>query len=491
LPAATIWIDVEDLFQYALANRRPSGIQRLAFEILQALQTQHGHTGLVRFLRHDPARNSFRDVAWPAVAAAYDELSQSPPDPESLVPSGTLVNPPARQFARRILYRFPEATREAARDALTAQRRAVRAWAHLLRLLLKVSARRSPPNDRGDVRSEPDQRSAPFATHAAPGDVLLALGGFWWHPDYASLIRIHCQRYGLRFAVMVYDLVPLRHPEWCEHGLIRLFRAWFESSLPLADHVFAISRATAADAEAYAREHRLTLATPVLPIPIGTGFSVVPKATATARRQLPAPGTYALIVGTIEARKNHMLAFRVWQRLLQELPSEQVPALVFAGRIGWLVQDLMQQIANTGHLLGRLIVIQSPTDAELNTLYQGCLFTLCPSYFEGWGLPVTESLSYGKPCLIADRTSLPEAGGALARSFDPDDLDDAYRAIRTVVEDRADLARWQVQVQRDFHPVQWSASVEALLRGLAHPLAKPEDGAVPAESPALSGVGHP
>jgi hypothetical protein len=51
LPAATIWIDVEDLFQYALANRRPSGIQRLAFEIWHALQTQHGHTGLVRFLR--------------------------------------------------------------------------------------------------------------------------------------------------------------------------------------------------------------------------------------------------------------------------------------------------------------------------------------------------------------------------------------------------------------------------------------------------------
>jgi glycosyltransferase involved in cell wall biosynthesis len=491
LPAPTIWIDVEDLFQYALANRRPSGIQRLAFEIWQALQAQHGHTGLVRFLRHDPARNSFRDVAWAAVAAAYDELSKAPPDPESLAPSATLANPPARQFARRVLYRFPVATREAARDALTAQRSAMRAWGRLLRLLVKVSARRSHPIGRGNLRSEREhQPLAPFATHAAPGDVLLALGGFWWHPDYAALIRAHRQRYGLRFAVMVYDLVPLRHPEWCEHGLIRLFRAWFEGSLPLADHVFAISRATAADVEDYAREHRLTLATPVLPIPIGTGFSVVPKATATAHRQLPAPGTYALIVGTIEARKNHMLAFRVWQRLLKELPAERVPALVFAGRIGWLVQDLMQQIANTGHLQGRLVVIQSPTDAELDALYQGCLFTLCPSYFEGWGLPVTESLSYGKPCLIADRTSLPEAGGALARSFDPDDLDDAYRAIRTVVEDRADLARWQGQVQRDFHPVHWSASVEALLRGLAHPLASP-DGAVTAESPALSGVGQP
>jgi len=482
VPAPTLWIDVEDLFQYALANGRPSGIQRLAFEIWQALQAQHGHTGLVRFLCHDPARNSFRDIAWSVVAATYQELSQSPPDPESLLPSAALDNPPARQFARSVLYRFPVATREAARDVLTAQRRAVSAWGRLLRLLIGTSPRKPRPAIRNDVPSEADECSAPFATHAAPGDVLLALGGFWWHPDYAALVRAHCQRHGLRFAVMIYDLVPLRHPEWCELGLIRLFRAWFESSLPLADHVFAISRATAADVAAYARERSLRLKAPVVPIPIGTGFSVAPPSTAMPRRQLPAPNTYALIVGTVEARKNHILAFRVWQRLLQDLPPERVPTLVFAGRIGWLVQDLMQQIANTDHLRGRLVVIQFPTDDELAALYQGCLFTLCPSYFEGWGLPVTESLSYGKPCLIADRTSLPEAGGGLVRSFDPDDLHDAYRTIRAVVEDPADLARWQMQVQRDFRPLPWSTSVEVLLRGLAHPLAT-KGGAVTTTAP--------
>jgi hypothetical protein len=102
---------------------------------------------------------------------------------------------------------------------------------------------------------------------------------------------------------------------------------------------------------------------------------------------------------------------------------------------------------------------------------------------------VTESLSYGKPCLIADRTSLPEAGGTLARGFDPDDLHDAYRAISEVVKDRADLARWQTDVRRDFRPVTWTASVEALLRGIAHPLATADD-AMPAESPALSDVVH-
>jgi glycosyltransferase involved in cell wall biosynthesis len=117
------------------------------------------------------------------------------------------------------------------------------------------------------------------------------------------------------------------------------------------------------------------------------------------------------------------------------------------------------------------VLIENPTDAEVSALYQGCLFTLFPSFYEGWGLPVTESLAFGRPCLISDRTSLPEAGGNLARSFDPDNLNDAYDVIRGVIEDRAELARWETQIRREFKPVPWSATVEALLTGLGHPIA--------------------
>ena len=193
--------------------------------------------------------------------------------------------------------------------------------------------------------------------------------------------------------------------------------------------------------------------------------------SAPGARCLPAPGSYALIVSTIEARKNHLLLFRVWRRLLEELPPDRVPTLVFAGRVGWLVDDLMHQIANTNNLNGKLLVISSPTDAELTELYQGCLFTLFPSFFEGWGLPVTESLAFGKPCLISDRTSLPEAGGTLARSFDPDNFYDAYALILNAIEDRAGLAAWEAQIRREFKPVPWSTTVDALLSGLNDPSA--------------------
>ena len=216
----------------------------------------------------------------------------------------------------------------------------------------------------------------------------------------------------------------------------------------------------------HAAQRGIALPGPVTPIPIGTGFAAPPQAAPPAA-DLPAPGTYALIVSTIEARKNHALLFRVWRRLLDEMPPDAVPTLVFAGRIGWLVNDLLQQIENTSFLNGRVVIIEDPSDADLAALYGGCLFTLFPSFYEGWGLPVTESLAFGKPCVIANVTSLPEAGGSLAHYFDPDDLHDAVRVIRAVLEDRAALAVWEAQIRRDFRPTPWSASAEAVVTALA------------------------
>jgi glycosyltransferase involved in cell wall biosynthesis len=299
--------------------------------------------------------------------------------------------------------------------------------------------------------------------------VLLALGSPWSHPDYAALVAAQRAR-GLEFALLVYDVIPLRRPEWFDRGLIRIFRAWFDSVFPLCDHIFAISQFTAAEVEFHMRKNGIALPGPVTPIPIGTGFGVAGQIGLAAERsaRLPTPDSYALIVSTIEARKNHMLLFRVWRRMLEELPWDQVPTLVFAGRVGWLVDDLMQQIANTDNLNGKLVVIENPTDGELRALYEGCRFTLFPSFFEGWGLPVTESLALGKPCLTSNKTSLPEAGGGLTRTFDPDNLHDAYKVIVEVVTDPAGVTRWTNQIRREFQPVPWSDTVDALLCTLGY-----------------------
>ena len=484
---AKLWIDVEDLFEYARANPRPSGIQRLAFEIFTALQTRPGAYEFVRFVRHDTSRKTFHVVPWADVAALFTSLTETEPEtPQIVLPGAILPHAPARQFMRKLVHRLPPSLRAHVIEVMLTQTSALRAWGGLIdalargvliRLMRPFRAMRAPepkPEPVVELTAIPHCRDA-FEQDSAAGDILLALGSPWSHPDYAQLIRRQRAR-GLKFGLLVYDLIPLRRPEWCDRGLVRLFRAWFGAILPQCDQVFAISRATAADVASFASERGIKLNAPIVPIPIGTSFGAAGgRATAIRTPRLPAPGTYALIVSTIEARKNHQLLFRVWRRMLEEMPAEAIPTLVFAGRVGWLVDDLMQQIANTNNLDGKLVLVENPTDSELLALYEGCRFTLFPSFFEGWGLPVTESLALGKPCLTSDRTSLPEAGGKLTRRFDPDNLHDAYRAIREVIDDPAGLARWEAQVRREFTPVPWSATADTLLSALDHPMAPQEE----------------
>jgi len=470
-----LWIDVEDLFEYSRANyRRPTGIQRVAFEVYRELQARYGNTGQICFVQHSLTGNGFQVVAWPEVAALFAGLAADDTAPRPRATDGPLfVNLPARQFIRRLAYRLSPSLRTTIADALVTQGRALRTWGRLASTLARAVVR-TPFRLSQRLHAPATNRSAGglpigamFAELAAPGDIMLLLSATLSHPDYGGLVSRQCKANGLRFALLFYDLIPVRRPEWCDRVVVRSFRKWIDSTMPLCDTVFAISRATAADVESYAREQRIRLPGPVVVLPLGSELAQ-PSGARSAR--LPPRGSYALTVSTIEARKNHMLLFRVWRRMLEELPPERVPTLVFAGRIGWLVADLMQQIANTDNLDGKLLIVESPSDAELAALYDGCLFTLFPSFFEGWGLPVTESLGFGKPCIISNRTALPEAGGDMVRSFDPDNLNDAYAVIRNAIDDREGLALWEARIRREFKPVPWSATVDALLAGLGEPL---------------------
>ena len=75
-------------------------------------------------------------------------------------------------------------------------------------------------------------------------------------------------------------------------------------------------------------------------------------------------------------------------------------------------------------------------------------------------------MAFGKPCVVANATSLPEAGGTFARYFDPDNLHDAIRVIRGVLDDPAGLAAWEADIRRDYRPVPWSASADAVMAAL-------------------------
>ena len=469
LGAATIWVDVEDFFAYFEANPRPSGIQRLAFEIKLALQELIGTAGRLRFVRTGTGAALLREVSWTEVKARFET-------PGGGAPAAPAVVRRRRRgpgWLRRWVHELPENLRNSLFRIRVLQGHAVRSFCALAGVhhappdLVPEAVKLDPAKPEPAVVESVDAIVAPdpFADLVHPGDCFLVLGAPWAVPGFARRLAALKRRYGMTVSLLLYDLVPARHPEWCTPGLVAEFDSWLDATLPLCDRLMAISRHTARDVEAYARERRITLAGPVEAIPIGTGFSdgAVKQAPAPG---LPQPGSYVLFVSTLEARKNHALAINVWRRLAEDVRCGRrawLPDLVFAGRVGWLVADQLQQLENTAWLRGRVRLLQDPSDAELRALYAGCLFTLFPSLFEGWGLPVTESLAAGKPCLCSNAAALPEAGGAVSRYFDPRDVGAAYRAVAAVLDDRAGLRLWEEQVRREFQPTPWTDTARAVL----------------------------
>ncbi len=490
-----VWIDVEDLFEFAAYNPRPSGIQRMAFEICCAIQQLEGSGGRINFIRHDQVNFTFVTVSWSSVEALFTHLAQGVPLPHTHPARATMSGTQGphsesalRRTARKAAYRMPLELRRRVFTTARLQATALRALTDLASFTLRGAIRQATNlpqrlRQRLNAGSISPRSTLPqtvvggsinrqFTRDAQPGDIILLLGAPWSSPSYAQMIEAARAEFGIEFAVLVYDLIPIRRPEWCDRGLVRLFRQWFDNTLPVSDHIFTISHATKADLVGYLQDSKIsTRATDIKVIPVGTSFgdktepanAPLPAGETAARPELPEPGTYVLFVSTIEARKNHILLFRVWRRLMETMPDEQIPTLVFAGRVGWLVADLMQQLDNTDWLDGKIRLIEAPADQDIAALYRGCMFTLFPSLYEGWGLPVTESLANGKPCIASSSTSMPEAGGKLARYFDPDSVTDAYRVLRDAIANKEALAAWQAEVARSFKPVSWTQSAACIL----------------------------
>ncbi len=113
-------------------------------------------------------------------------------------------------------------------------------------------------------------------------------------------------------------------------------------------------------------------------------------------------------------------------------------------------------------------------DAELQWLYKNCLFGVYPSFYEGWGLPVAESLANGKLCLASRIPSVREIGADLIDYFSPYDSGECLEEVWKYCTDRDELQRRQVAIAAGYHRVSWSQTVDDLMRSVvADSIGKP------------------
>jgi glycosyltransferase involved in cell wall biosynthesis len=143
--------------------------------------------------------------------------------------------------------------------------------------------------------------------------------------------------------------------------------------------------------------------------------------------------------------------------------GERVPELVVVGGYGWSAKGLAARLRRNPHTRWLTRV----RDADLSAIYRAALFTVSPSYSEGWGLPVQESIAHGVPCIASTGGALRESGRGLAVHFDPLDPASLKSAMAHLITDGAALQRERARIAEALgseHFPTWNDAGQVLLK---------------------------
>ncbi len=237
---------------------------------------------------------------------------------------------------------------------------------------------------------------------------------------------------GHAIAVMIHDLIPITHPEFCRPGAGARHVRRLEASLDHAELIIANSMSTSADIAHYARGwERRTAPMIVAPLGLEQAFTAP---IAPVEADPPAP--YFVFVGTIEARKNLALLLTVWRRLAEHM-GPITPHLVLVGARGWENEAVIDHLDRSPAVRTLVHEIDSLSDRHLAALLAGARALLAPSLAEGFDLPVMEALALGCPVIASDIAVHRELAPA-ARLVDPLDGPGWLAAIQTASVTPAD-----------------------------------------------------
>jgi glycosyltransferase involved in cell wall biosynthesis len=239
---------------------------------------------------------------------------------------------------------------------------------------------------------------------------------------------------GIKSVVTIHDLIFLRHPQYYR-WLDRKIYTWkFHQTIRQADRIIAISECTKRDILEFGKINPEKIE--VIYQSCNPKFSTTPseKDIENVTKKYNLPKRYLLCVGTIEERKNLMLAVKS----LQFLPDDI--HLVAVGKKTKYADKVQRQADKTG-VSPRLHLLSGVNDDELNVIYKKAEVFVYPSRYEGFGIPVIEAIFCGLPVVACTGSCLEEAGGPDCSYVNPDDTEGMASAIMQLLNDDEERKR--------------------------------------------------
>ncbi len=315
------------------------------------------------------------------------------------------------------------------------------------------------------LRNAPAHHLTIGKIEAKSGDMLFIPCGVWDDDAYIET-TLRYKRNGAHLAFISYDMLPIVVPQFSgQWG--KPMADFTEKVTSVCDVVFSISESTKYDLETWLNQHKL-------PIPridiirLGDAYNLNQHAEIPDQKEFvdakidPKKNPFILCVGTIEARKNHTLLYYTYK--LAKSRGVQLPKLIISGRPGHRTENIIDIIRDDPDVNNDILLLMNVSDRQLSWLYSNCMFTVYSSFYEGWGLPIAESIANGVPCICSNTSSMVEVAPDFVRYFNPTSSEECLSAIQYYLKP-AHLTEARNKAKK-YVPVTWDTTYDQVVHSL-------------------------
>jgi glycosyltransferase involved in cell wall biosynthesis len=288
-------------------------------------------------------------------------------------------------------------------------------------------------------------------------DVLFA-PNFFLHGNQAP--------FGRAQVATVHDLAFVAMPDTVSPETLEGLERHLPRTLYHADLLIAVSDATAGDLS-----DRLSVSPrSIRTIHEGVDPGFADGATSEAPQGIPE--SYLLFVSTLEPRKNVLGVLRAF-RLMVEWGYQG--DLVLVGRWGWRTDAIRDEL-DSSPVRNRVRHLDYVDRPQLASLYGNADALLFPSWLEGFGLPLLESMACGTPVVTSGSTAMPEIAGPAAVYVDPESPHSIASATAALLRDPQHRDRLVALGKERAQKFSWNRAAEATAQVLRQAAGLPVEG---------------
>ncbi len=244
--------------------------------------------------------------------------------------------------------------------------------------------------------------------------------------------------------ITVYDLTTEILPSFHREATCDLQHRKLRFAKKHCDGIVTISKATMDDLKEFSpqfKQKKMIVAYPGLDETFTQQESVHEHVNMNdllrSKNQSIQPKKYLLYYGTFEPRKNIVYIVRAFAALYEkgEIPADF--KMVLIGGQGWGdIKDMTKHFIKENYPIPEhnpFIILDYVSDTYLKAIIKNAYAVVYPSIYEGFGLPVLESMALGTPVICSNGSSLPEVGGDAALYVNPKDFEDVKDKMRYII----------------------------------------------------------